>query len=284
MEPRRRIGQLGRRVATCSLALLLAAAAGCSTSGSNEGAEPPTSGGSATSTTSPVEDDAPGVVWQEVTQNEFAAEPPVPSVVIYEDGRLFRGTTDGGGVRVIETGTVEPAALEAFLDEAASSELFENGVDFGEADPSMSLSTDVSARIDGVLRTASVPFDASDQTSEQAARQAELEALADRAADLATDVEPWTPDRVRATTSPGILSSLDPDLIETMEPAPWPGPPFDAFPEPDGGLSCLVIEGDDAATVFEAAADNVAGFWTEGDDVWQIVVTPMLPGQEGCPR
>jgi len=43
-----------------------------------------------------------------------------------------------------------------------------------------------------------------------------------------------------------------------------------------------VVEGPDAVTVDRAAAGNPDGFWSDGDEVWPIVVTPLLPGQEGC--
>lgn len=233
------------------------------------------------------------VVWQQlVTSDVPDAFEAVPLVTIYDDGRIFTTRSGGGFVTALDLGTVPSDELDAFLEDAASSGLFAPGIDFGATGRDTSVGLAVSARIDGKTQTASVAdpdvtevTPGGTLTEAQAARRVDLLALTERARALARDSSPWEPARLlaRAAPDPGI-GSLPPSVTDQLEPRPWPGPPFDAFAEVSSTWgSCLVIEGEDATAVRRSAETNVTGFWRDGDDVWQIAVRPLLPGQEGCP-
>lgn len=278
------------------LAALLAA--GCSTSGGSEADGPSAS----STTTSLVElpppggDEADQVVWQESTGGGFvptqsvAAE--VPAVTIYADGRIFLAEPDEQGrfdhPATVTLGEVDPDALAAFLAKAEDSGLFGDDVDFGSPGITDQASTAVTLRTGATPSTALVyalGFEdpgVDGVSDEQAARRRALVDLTADARKLADQDEAWTPDRVRATA----YGPVDAFADRPFEPQIWPGPSFDEFPEPteDGSLeSCLVIEGDAATQVYEAALDNEGTDFIDDGDIRQVVVAPLLPGQEGCP-
>lgn len=257
--------------ATTLLAAVGAGSTGCSTSGAADDAADPSSTAAAS------------VVWQESTTSPSSLDPAVPRVTVYEDGRVFVSSLAGGTAQ-ITTGTADREALDRFLASVDASGLFEPGAGFGEPGPS-DHTEDVAARIDGELRNVSFPS-MDPGTSAQAARRAELERFSKEAAGLAGDLEPWTPDRVAARAAPMLSDEVsDPSMRDVIRPVPWPGPSLDTFADADPmGSTCLVVEGEEAATVYEAASENVTGMWTTDDDVVPIIVTPLLPGQEGCTR
>jgi hypothetical protein len=276
---------------------LVGAVAGCTASGSDARRDPSTSTsrpGGATRPTGPTTSTGSDeVVWQQLLTSDVAgALEPVPLVTIYDDGRIFTTESGGGFVTALDLGTVPPAELEQFLADAAASGLFDPGADFGSTGRASSVGLAVSARIDGVTRTASVTdpdlaevTPGGELTEAQAGRRRDLLALTERARDLAEGSAPWPPDRIVARAAPDAdAGSLAPGLTDQLEPRPWPGPPFDTFADvgADWG-ACLVIGGEEAAAVVRSAEANVTGFYRDGDQIWQILVQPLLPGQEGCP-
>lgn len=239
------------------------------------------------------------VVFQAQTGGGFvpmqAAATEIPEVTIYGDGRVF--VTDPAEDRPYDVGpgllvrTLPADELRAFLADATGSGLFSPDADFGQPmvtdlptttvtlhteDPSMSVSA-------YALTIDAIP--GGGLTDAQVAARQELSALVEAARALGEPGEPWAPDRVRATL-------YDPTQTQregSIEPGVWPGPPFAEFPAPtpEGAVaSCLVIEGDEATAVWDAASSRGDAWWVSAEgatDDHQIVVVPLLPGAEGCP-
>ncbi|HWJ63267.1 MAG TPA: hypothetical protein VNS19_14955 [Acidimicrobiales bacterium] len=276
-----------------ALALVTIGAASCGASAGPEVISDPRP----TSTTSePTPDPAGGdeIVWQEFTRGGFVpaelALGQVPAVTIYADGRIIVATRDadfGADTAVdLQEDEIPAADLEAFLADAEGSGLFRPGTDYGDPMITDLPSTSVTLRTGGVPATVDVyalehelDHTVGGVSAEQAARRAELKQLLAEGRALATDPKPYVPERVRANLFPP--PTVEPD----EDPVAWPGPPRSAFPEltDDTTTSCLVIEGPDAAEVAAASAENEDGFWTIDGAVAQITVTPLLPGNEGCP-
>lgn len=276
-----------------ALAALLTCAVGCGTSAGSDAVDPRPSA----TTSQPASDPPAGddIVWQEFTGGGFVPSEYVlrlvPRVTIYADGRTLRAAdTNDSTLRPIalEEAQIPAEDLDAFLEEAAESGLFEPGTDFGDPSVTDMASTSVTLWTGDTPRSVDVyalNFDIEpsmrDVTDEQVERRDRLKDLVAEARALGEDAEPYVPDQVRANlVSPGSQTDAG------ASPTAWPGPPLAAFPEPaaDGpGTSCLVIEGADAAAVSTAAADNPDAVWTIDGEVHQIVTAPMLPGEEGCP-
>ncbi len=283
------------RISTLALvAVLSLGAAACSTGGGPEPIEDPRPSTTAASQPVPDPTDADTVVWQEFTgggliPGEQAAS-EVPDVTIYADGRiLVHVTVPGGrpgGPAALDQAQISPAALDAFLADAAATGLIDPDIDFGAPGVTDQPSTTVTLRAGGALSQINVyaldidhPVD--DVSQEQAVRRGELEGLLARARGLADGGEPYVPERVKAVR-------FDPSAVGDRPASrlAWPGPPMSAFPAPvDGSVqSCLVIEGDDAATVYAAAArQRPETTWDADGELQTIVVVPLIPGQEGCP-
>lgn len=283
-----------------SLALAVAALAATATAcGTTEGPEAIDDPRPSTTTTSRPTADPPGddeIVWQEFTRggfvpSEFAAG-QVPAVTIYADGRVILTSDDAdlGADRPagLEEAQIAEGDLDRFLAEAADSGLFEPDADFGDPMVTDQPSTSVTLRSGDAPRTVDVyalDFELDPSvggvTADQSARRDRLKALLEQARDLAIDPQPYVPERVRAT-----LITYASDVGSEPEAIDWPGPPLSAFPDPqsDGANStCLVVEGPDAAAVSAAAAENPDRTWAIDGEVRQIVVAPLVPGQEGCP-
>lgn len=240
------------------------------------------------------------IVFQEQTGGGFvpmqAAATEIPGITIYGDGRIFvveqRDSRAYDATPILLTRTLDAEELSTFLADAAGTGLFdEAGADLGQPMVTDLPTTTVTLATDGPPVTVSayaLDFDAapgggvSDQQEEQ---RAALRDVIAAARELGAGAEAWTPDRVRATM-------YDPAQTQregTIEATPWPGPAFADFPAPvpEGAVaSCLVIEGDEAAAVWDAAVPKTSAWWTSPDDPAderQIVVVPLVPGAEGCP-
>jgi hypothetical protein len=283
------------------LVTLVLATASCSAGGGSDGASDPGDRPTSTAASDPAGEqpgpDPDEVVWQEPTSGGFVPEAyaatEVPRVTIYADGRIFvqRAVRDGvaGHPAELEQGQIADDDLQAFLSSAEASGLFGGDVDFGTLGITDQATTSVSLRTAGRARTIDVyalgfalPTDNAESiglTPEQVTRRAELTDLIATAHGLGGDREAYVPERIRATSFGPIE-----DTGQQGDPLPWPGPPFTRFPEPtDGGTSCLVIEGDDAQVVYNAALEAETTAWTDGSETRTVVVAPLLPGQEGCP-
>lgn len=277
--------------------LLLTAVAACGASSGSDGTDDPRP--TTTSTAQPVDDlDADSVVWQEDEAGGFVpleySSGRVPTVTIYADGRIFVQVADpsgrAGGPVALEQRQIPDHELDAFLAHADASGLFEPGTDFGSPGVTDQTSTTVTLRTGDTPKQIDVyaldlAYDApeGDVTDQQATRREQLLELLAAARELGTADEPYVPDRVRA-------EMLDPSVVVSPPTSgtPWPGPPFSVFPEPVEGASssCLVIEGPEAEATYRAAQarpDNSDHAWDLDGDIRTVVLTPLLPGQEGCP-
>lgn len=153
----------------------------------------------------------------------------------------------------------------------------------------------------------------------QVDRREQLRALMAQARELADDLQPVVPEAVRVTLLPEAPATSPPP---TADGAPaWPGPPIEEIeshvghthdgeetddahegeghedesheddgeehadePPADGALPCLPVEGDEAAALDEAAAANPTSWWRLDDgSLRQLIVAPILPGDEPCP-
>ncbi|MEZ5181164.1 MAG: hypothetical protein R2702_04710 [Acidimicrobiales bacterium] len=297
------LGALALAVAALVATLVLA---GCGAG--SDGARVASGDGGATTTAAPtVPDpgegdevlDADQIVFQAQTGGGFvpmqAAATELPEVTVYGDGRVL--VTEPRDDRPFDVSprlllAIAPdGAVRSLLADAEGSGLFAGDVDFGQPMATDLPTTTVTLHGTGPAATVSAYALGFTQapgggiTDEQAERRAALRDLIDAARALGEDGDAWTPDRVRATL-------FDPASVQregTIATAPWPGPPFTSFPAPapEGAVArCLVIEGDDAATVWSAASARDSSWWTDPDDPAverQIVVVPVLPGTEGCP-
>ncbi|HWJ97211.1 MAG TPA: hypothetical protein VNQ33_03560 [Acidimicrobiales bacterium] len=286
-----------RILLAAAVAAFATAAAACGTSTGPEAIDDPRP--TTTAASPPTTDPAGGdeIVWQEFTGGGFTpaayALGGVPDVTIYADGRILRSVdadADTGTLRPVdlEEAQIPAGELAAFLDAAADSALFEPGTDFGQPGVTDLPSTSVTLRtgdtpqsVDVYALDLTIDPSSRDVTPEQAERRDQLKDLLAQARSLAKGATPYVPGRVRAS-----LVTSGSQIDAGAAPRDWPGPPLSAFPEPaaDGSdTSCLVVEGPDAATVIEAAADNQSAFWRIGGEVHQIVTAPLVPGEEGCP-
>lgn len=238
------------------------------------------------------------VVWQELTSGgsgpAAARAAEVPTVTIYADGRIFvvdpQATPHFDKPVPMLVGTVAPERLEGFLDDVRITGLLAGDVDYGEPSIAEFPTTTVTYHAIGTPKSIEVYALGIEQgdsaardslTDRQVQARQQLSAMLLSAGTMSTDLEPWTPQEVHATM-------FNPDGIATVDEnysAPWPGPGFDEFPafEPGQTTSCLLLGGDDAVAVYEAATLNPGSTWTSGEDLRQIVVAPVLPGEEGCP-
>lgn len=285
-----------------ALSALLLLATGCGSSGATDvSSDRP----EASSTTAPADDlpptdgrDPDQVVWQESTGGGFApvdySLSEVPDVTIYGDGRIFTAVPDPdasiGQPIALEQSKISAEDLTAFLDEAASSGLFDEGTDFGAPGVTDQPSTNITLHAGGSAQTVDVyalgfpapdaqPGGRSMLSGEQTERRDELIELMAAARALADGGEAYVPTEVRAT-----MFELGPGVDPPDDARPWPGPAFDEFPAPDdSGRSCLVVSGDDAAALFRSAGADEGITWERDGVSRQIVVVALLPGQEGCP-
>ena len=233
---------------------------------------------------------ADDVVWQVFrgTSDYSAASlaQEVPDLTIYGDGRAFvADATVTAGPRGLDVGSVAADDLAAFITTAQDSGLLEPGVDYGATDRSdLPLTTVVLADGSIPLTAAVVGLSAEglDLTADQQEARDGLAALVAESLRLVADAEPWVPDRLRAVW---IAPDAEPE-IDAAGAQPWPGPGFAEFPAPDdfSGTSCLLLGEADGPDVWAAALDNPGATWTEQDELRQIVVAPVLPGEEGCPH
>lgn len=271
-------------------------AVSCSSDGSDPSPAAPTTtepGATPTDAGDVPPDPADQVVWQErsggglVPVSVVAAE--VPTLTVYADGRVFRADREAS-TRYdhpvpFTSAKVSKAALAGFLDEVRASDLFTDDADFGRPAVTDLPTTSVSVHLDGETTTVDVyALEASfeeDLSDAQVDARNGLRDLLAAGAELAADAEPWVPTRVRATD----LGPVEPDTSAAAPPPSWPGPPFATFAEVPGagGERCLVVEGPAAPEVFDAAVANPGIAFASGDDVREVVVAALLPGDPGCP-
>lgn len=94
--------------------------------------------------------------------------------------------------------------------------------------------------------------------------------------------EPYTADALRIYVRPYVAS--DPSLEQPA--VDWPATRLDALGEPVDmvrGVRCGVVDGQDAATVLEAATSaNQLTPWTSDGRDFGIVFRPLLPDESGC--
>jgi hypothetical protein len=274
------------------LLLGLVALAGCGASAAevrSAGTDPSTTAASTTTSTVPSLP-ADLVVWRESTGGGFV---PIQvnagdyaEVTILGDGTAY--VADDAADRPYDAptpvlrGRADPAALAAFLADARRSGLFEADVDLGSPGvtdmPSTAVELADGHTSSGVSAYA-LSFSDDGLTTAQAARRKELRDLIARARRLITDTEPFIPERVRAT----VFGADQASTSDGAEPTPWPGRPFADLPiGPEGGEACLALEGDEARSVWEAAVAGETSVWARDGEVRQIVVAPLLPGDDGC--
>lgn len=216
----------------------------------------------------------------------------VPAFVLYADGRLFQL---GAQIAIYPAPLLPPLLVGTLTEEqihevlaAAAEAGLAGGTDttYGPglvADAPDALFTVWSP--DGVTRTQFGAFGIEQEFPDPAEAQARADAQAflDSMVMLpVADAAPYVPTALRLLVIPY------PDLGEEpgQEPVAWPGTTSLAtggtvlFPDyPESG-SCVLITGDEAATVWPALADanELTPFVSDGAE-YRIVVRPLLPGE-----
>lgn len=233
------------------------------------------------------------IVWREhmagglVDPAQEAAE--VADVVIYGDGRVFSIPTGegsfSGAAEQYEVRQASPAALARFLTDADATGLLEDGSAYATMPMLDQGTTTVDARIGDEHRRVHVQgLDMAEFldprglgfSDDQAQRRTELIELLDDAGQLGEDPQPYEPERVQAWT----FGEMD-DVEPSVDVLPWPGRPVAELGDGDG-RGCTVLEGDEARAVYDAATSVREVAWSADDEVWEIVIAPLLPGQKGC--
>ena len=299
-------------------ALGAAVVLGACSSGTEVVASDPSLGPSTTSTGDPgptttvsVGDEATlpadRVVWQVdtgggLTSLAFAVN-DVPEVTIYGDGRIFvpdpadPDETSTGPIPKpvgLTLGSVAPSELRAFLADAEATGLVDEAVDYGM--PQITDLPGTSVRLHGAGAPGTVSVyalgvelgvdldgggDGLGLERSQLDHRIALEDLVERSRGLGGAAEPWVPDRVQVVD----LATDEATFEATAE---WPGPPFiEVFGTVKPGATidgprCAELDGDDAASVFEAALEAGRPFVDDRGAELEVVVRALLPGEEAC--
>lgn len=219
----------------------------------------------------------------------------VPELSVYGDGRaIVIGPTTlefpGAALPNLQQGRLGDDALEELVRSAFTAGLLDDDPpDYGEPAITDQATTVVTVHAGDVERTVSVyglrsEEEGSGLTPEQRAARERLRDFLDVVdADVATEF--YEAEAVAVLVRP-YRADEAPDPSLAAEPRQWPLGDLADAGEPYAGLEdtrCLAVDGADAQTVLDAAADSREGDpWRAGDADYALVFRPLLPDETGC--
>lgn len=199
----------------------------------------------------------------------------VPGVLLFDDGRLVRSTSDPGAVvPEFEVAQLDEADTAALLDAAGAviegpDPGFPNVTDL----PTTTLTLSTGSE-EGALEVYALGFDDEQlDADEQASREAVTALLDDLAA--AGDAEPYVPEEWLALTSATLEGA---DVVGSE---PWPLDP-DRAASVDTPAVCTRLTGDEVDQVRAVLLDGESEFVDTGTTVVEIALRPVLTGEETC--
>ncbi|WP_392508738.1 hypothetical protein ACF3NT_06315 [Naumannella halotolerans] len=284
MEPftRRHVFRLG--ALTGAAALL----SGCADTGA-EPVTPATSSGSA-STQVPDTTDAIAVLQVTISSPpaplEVIAAGTVPVLTVFDDGLVVTKVAErslGAVPAQLQQVRREPAEVSDYLQRLADSGLL-SGVDYGEPSITDQSSTEIAFNLPGSTGGLSIyAFGDGDALldGEPAEHRRQLREFLDEAHDWVRtgSPEPFEPDAAVVRGTPAEESGTG----ESDDAVQWPGEdPAELLRIPTGTRSCGSVGGEQARTLLAAARDNPTALWRHQDELWHLVVQPMVPGQAIC--
>lgn len=199
----------------------------------------------------------------------------VPDVLLFDDGRLVRLTTDPGAVvpefEVVRLDETQTAAL---LD-AAGAVIDGPEVGFPDVTDLATTTITLSAESqDGALEVYALGFDDEQlAVDERAARAAVATLLHDLAA--AGDADPYVPEEWLALTTATL------EAADVVDSEPWPLDP-DRAASADTPAVCTRLTGDEVEQVRTVLLDGESELVDTGSTVVEIALRPVLTGEESC--
>jgi len=219
----------------------------------------------------------------------------LPEVSVYADGRIVVSETDSSDPmpEVLEY-VVSDAGIDLVIEAADDAGLLDDEApDYGDTDVTDQGTTVVLLDIDGTTRAIDVyalEFEEAGLTDDQENARADLIDFIDQLSDPDFYDDTLVEERDYETTALAVVyRPFDPERDDAgYEPVAWPlgadladaGEPF----ERAGTTSrCLVVEGDDVATVLDAAADTYEETpWASGGADYKVTFRPLLPDESTC--
>lgn len=216
-----------------------------------------------------------------------------PSVAVYGDGRVI---TQGPQIDIypgpalpnLQVTRITQHGVEQILQWAEDAGLTGEDRFLGRPMPDAGSIVFTVITPDGVRHTTSVAGMSGDDPNIAAVSRFQDVMLNLRswlADDIASDDAPYVYDRMRVISWPADSNSLpDPALTTTRD---WPLAPINTLGQPmtlGEGYRCAVIAGDDLATLLpQLQESNQLTLWQSGDQLYQLVLHPLLPDDEDCP-
>lgn len=200
----------------------------------------------------------------------------VPEVLLFDDGRLVRLTSDDGAVvPELEVARLDESESAALLDEAAA---VIDGPEVGFPNVTDLPTTTIRLTTDGESGTLDVyalGFDDEQLRADEQAARAAVSALLDDL-DAAGDAEPYVPEEWLVLTTATLEGA---DVTETV---PWPLDPERAA-SADTPSVCTRVSGEEAVAVLDAlATDDPFTYVDTGTAVVEVALRPVLTGEETC--
>jgi len=199
----------------------------------------------------------------------------VPEILLFDDGRLVRLTSDPGAV--------VPEFEVAHLDEAETAALLHQaGAVIEGPDPGIPNVTDLPTTTitlstedeDGTLDVYALGFDDEQLTADEQATRASVSALLDDLA-AAGEAEPYVPEEWLALTTATLEGA---DVVGAV---PWPLD-ADRAASADTPAVCTRLTGDEVDQVRDVLVDGESEFVDTGTTVVEIALRPVLTGEETC--
>lgn len=201
-----------------------------------------------------------------------------PALSIYGDGRVMSTVSDYPTIPRLEVGQLGPSEVAAFAADTSDTGLIDSSLDYGDPMVTDAGSTGVLLNDGEEQQEVSVYALGLDSglSPAQRSRRAKLQELIDKAWELTT-TSPATPERIRVMSAP--TASYDrADMT-------WPGPAPSTFmtdAQSSFAEQCGVLEGEAAATVYDAALANDEQLWLVDGQTALLAVRPLLPDETGC--
>jgi len=199
----------------------------------------------------------------------------VPEVLLFDDGRLVRLTSDPGAVvPEFEVAQLDETETAALLEEAGA---VIEGPAVGNPNVTDLPTTTITLSTEGddsTLDVYALGFDDEQLSADEQAARASVSALLD---DLATagEGEPYVPEEWLALTTATLEGA---DVVGAV---PWPLDP-DRAASADTPAVCTRLTGDEVGQVHDALLEGDSEFVDTGTTVVEIALRPVLTGEETC--